>query len=80
MGEDIPNEVQPDYYIDIIEENALEDEIPKEPQEEIYSKKRDEELIKNQEIIEEKFKQYIAKNDNLNKIIKEKLKEKKFKK
>lgn len=79
MAEDIPNEVQPDYYIDIIEEKSPEDEIPKEPKEEVYSKKRDEELIKNQEIIEEKFKQYIAKNDNLNKIIKEKLKEKKFK-
>ena len=51
MAEDIPNEVQPDYYIDIIEEKSPEDEIPKEPKEEIYSKKRDEELIKNQEII-----------------------------
>ena len=76
MGNDIPL----DYYNEEIPETPFEDEIPKEPQEEINSKKRDEELIKNQEIIEEKFKKYITKNDNLNEIIKEKLKEKKFNK
>ena len=68
--EDIP---EPPQDFDLI--NQI-DELPEEIEEDL----RNDELIKIHEILEEKFKEYINKNDNLNNIIKEKLQEKKFNK
>ena len=77
IQETSPEEIIPEYP------DELKEDIVEPSEENEFNKNeilRNEMLIKNQEAIEIEFKKYISKNDNLDKIIKEKLKEKKFKK
>jgi len=66
----------PDEYLEV--ENDDADKNKEFLENEMIEEKRNQELIKNQEKIESLYKNYLTKDDTLDNMIKEKLKEKKF--